>query len=138
MGSTSLDFIAWVDGFKTAMLDEKRMTADNIFSTYEQQFGQKLSFLEKMMIRLWLMQTRKTVQGTEPKVDAPFGGADLRNASFRPNGPSRTQPFRNLVRNIMDRPATLDRGFFCACRSLYLTAEKTGSGDNSMVPFATV
>jgi len=118
MGSTSLDFIAWVDGFKTAVLDEKRMTAKNIIDTYEQQFGKKLSFSEKMMIRLWLIQTRKAVQQTEPKIDAPFSGPDLRNASFMPNGPSRTQPFRNLVRNIMDRPATLDRGF-CKLPVLY-------------------
>ena len=118
MGSTSLDFIAWVDGFKTAVLDEKRMTAKNIIDTYERQYGKTLSFSEKMMIRLWLTQTRKAVQQTGPKVDEPFGGADLRNASFMPNGPSRTQPFRNLIRNIMDRPATLDRGF-CKLPVLY-------------------
>lgn len=111
MGSTSLDFIAWVDGFKTAVLDEKRMTPKAIFDVYEQQSGQKLSLSDKLMIRLWLQQTRKTVQGSEPKIDTPYGGADLRNASFMPNGPSRTQPFRNLVRNVMDRPALLDHGY---------------------------
>jgi hypothetical protein len=118
MGSTSLDFIAWVDGFKTAVLDEKRMTPAAIFDTYEQKFGKKLSLSEKLMIRLWLMQTRQTVQQAEPKVDDPYGGADLRNASFLPNGPSRTQPFRNLVRNVMNRPAMLDHGY-CKLPALY-------------------
>ena len=43
MGNTSLDFIAWVDGFKTAVLDEKRMTPKAIFDTYEQKFGRRCS-----------------------------------------------------------------------------------------------
>jgi hypothetical protein len=118
MGSTALDFIAWVDAFKTAMLDEKRMSADNVIDTYEREFHQSLSLSEKLMVRAWLAQTRKAIHESEPKVDTPYGGADLRNAAYMPNGPSRTQPFRNLVRNIMDRPAMLDRGL-CKFPVLY-------------------
>jgi len=118
MGSTSLDFIAWVDGFKTSVLDTKRMTADNIFDTYEREFGRKLDLSERLMIRLWLVQTQKAVEQSEPKIDSPYGGANLRDAALMPNGPSRTQPFRNLVRNIMNRPAALDRGF-CKLPVLY-------------------
>jgi hypothetical protein len=132
MGSTSLDFIAWVDGFKTAILDEKRMTPKAIFDAYQQQFGKKLSLSDQLMIRLWLSQTRTLVQEAEPKVDDPYGGADLRNAAFMPNGPSRTQPFRNLVRNVMDRPAMLDKGY-CKLPSLYEQQIRTwGQFDGSV------
>jgi len=132
MGSTSLDFIAWVDAFKTAVLDEQRMTPENIFATYEKESGRKLSLSEKLMIRLWLTQTRKTVKQLEPQVDNPYGGADLRNAELMPNGPSRTQPFRNLVRNIMNRPALLDRGY-CKLPVLYDQKDRTwGQFDGSV------
>ena len=73
MGSTSLDFIAWVDGFKTAVLDEKRMTPKAISDAYEKQTGKKLSLSDQLMIRLWLIQTRQTIQETEPKIDNPYG-----------------------------------------------------------------
>ena len=118
MGTLSLDFIAWVDAFKTSVLDEKRMTAKSLIDTYEREFHKSLGIAEKGMIAAWLMQTRKTVQGTLPRLDAPYGGADLRNASMMPNGPSRTQPFRNLVRNIMNRPALLDHGY-CKIPALF-------------------
>ena len=132
MGSTSLDFIAWVDGFKTAVLDEKRMTPKAIFDTYHQQYGKELSLSEQMMIRLWLSQTRGLVQKAQAQVDTPFGGVDLRNAAYMPNGPSRTQPFRNLVRNVMNRPAMLDRGY-CKLPSLYEQRNRTwGQFDGSV------
>jgi hypothetical protein len=118
MGTTSLDFIAWVDAFKTSVLDEKRLTAKSVSDAYERQFHKSLGPAEKGMIALWIRQTRKTVQGTLARYDAPYGGADLREASYMPNGPSRTQPFRNLVRNIMNRPALLDRGY-CKIPSLF-------------------
>jgi hypothetical protein len=118
MGSISLDFIAWVDAFKSALLDEKRLTVGAVTETYESQFHRPLSLSEELMIRLWLAQTRKTLKATLPKYDAPFSCADLRNSELMPNGPSRTQPFRNLVRNIMDRPAMLDRGL-CKFPVLY-------------------
>jgi hypothetical protein len=84
------------------------------------------------MIRVWLMQTRKTVQESEPKVDNPYGGADLRNAELMPNGPSRTQPFRNLVRNVMNRPAMLDHGY-CKLPTLFGQQDRTwGQFDGSV------
>jgi hypothetical protein len=118
MGTTSLDFIAWVDAFKSSVLDEKKLTAKAIFDRYEREYHKTLGLAEKAMISLWLNQTRKTVQGTQPRFDSPYAGADLRNAQMMPNGPSRTQPFRNLVRNIMNRPALLDHGY-CKIPSLF-------------------
>jgi hypothetical protein len=119
MGSPSLDFIAWVDAFKTAVLDEQRMTVDNLEAQYEKQHGRTFSVTEKVMIGAWLRELRGRLQDTLPSFDAPFSGPDLRDARFMSNGPGRTQPFRNLVRNVMDRPATLgDRGY-CKIPSLF-------------------
>jgi mono/diheme cytochrome c family protein len=111
MGSTSLDFIAWVDAVRSAILDEKRLTPATIENAWESRSGQQLGPLDKVMIQAWLSNARSRAQENLPKVDAPYGGAELRDSRFLPNGPSRTQPFRNLVRNIMDRPAHADRAF---------------------------
>ena len=111
MGSTSLDFIAWVDAVRSAVLDEKRLSVSTVADAWESQSGQKLGLLDKAMIQAWLSNTRSRAHANLPKIDAPYGGAELRDSRYMPNGPSRTQPFRNLVRNIMDRPAHSDRAF---------------------------
>ena len=118
MGTISLDFIAWVDAFKTAMLDEKRLTVHAITDEYQREYHKQLGPAEKAMVALWISQTRKIIKETLPRFDEPYGGADLRNSAMMPNGPSRTQPFRNLVRNIMNRPASLDRGY-CKIPSIF-------------------
>lgn len=119
MGSPSLDFIAWVDAFKVAILDEQRMNVDNLEAQYEKQYGRSFSVAEELMIGAWLREIRGRLEESLPRVDAPFSGPDLRDSRLMPNGPGRTQPFRNLVRNVMDRPATLgDRGY-CKIPSLF-------------------
>lgn len=111
MGSTSLDFIAWVDAVRSSVLDEERLHPAAIAEAYERRTGRRLGFLDRVMVRAWLAGARRTAKSNLPKVDAPYGRAELRDARYMPNGPSRTQPFRNLVRNILDRPAALDRAF---------------------------
>ncbi len=111
MGNTSLDFLAWGDAFRTAVLDEKRLNMKAITKTYEAKYHKSLGIMEKLMIRLWLSNIRQTVKASLPKSDAPYSGKDLRNAEFMPTGPSRTQPFRNLVRSIMNRPAASDKAY---------------------------
>jgi hypothetical protein len=111
MGSTSLNFISWVDAVRTAFLDEKRLTPAAIAQTYEAKYHKSLRIMEKLMIRLWLSNTRKTLKAALPKVDAPYSGKELINADLMSNGPSRTQPFRNLVRSVMNRPAATDKGY---------------------------
>ena len=109
MGSTSLDFIAWVDAVRSAVLDEERLQPATIAAAYERKTGERLGPLDRLMVRAWLVNARQIAKRNLPKVDAPYGGAELRDSRYLPNGPSRTQPFRNLVRNILDRPATHDR-----------------------------
>ena len=111
MGSTSLDFIAWVDAVRSAVLDEERLQPATIAAAYERKTGERLGPLDRLMVRAWLVNARQIAKRNLPKVDAPYGRAELRDARYMPNGPSRTQPFRNLVRNILDRPAAHDRAF---------------------------
>lgn len=110
MGSTSLDFIAWVDALRSSLLDE-RLTPAAIFTAYEEKTGEELGALDRLMVRMWLANARSRAGEALAKYDAPYDGAELRDARLMPNGPSRTQPFRNLVRNILDRPAHADRAF---------------------------
>jgi len=118
MGTISLDFIAWVDAFKTAVLDERRLTVAAIDDRYRAKYGRGLTLAESIMVRLWLASVRGTMTANLPKTDLPYHGAELRNAELLPNGPSRTQPFRNLVRNVLDLPAATDRAY-CKIPTLY-------------------
>jgi hypothetical protein len=111
MGNVSLNFIAWVDAVRTIVLDEKRMTPTTIATAYEAKYHKSLSLPDQLMIRVWLSTSRSLAKANVPKVDEPFSGEQLRDVTLMPNGPSRTQPFRNLIRSIMNRPATADKGY---------------------------
>lgn len=119
MGNYSVDFIGWVDAVRSSLLDEQRMTPDAIGEAYEKKFGQSLSFAEKAMIRVWLPGTQTFFRNNLPKYDEPFAGKDLRDSRLMPNGPARTQPFRNLIRLVLDRPATTGDYAFCKVPTLY-------------------
>jgi len=110
-GTNSGNFLAFVDALRTAVLDEERMTPAKIAEAYEKKFGHKPSLAERLIIRGWLMQIRSQFSENLPKYDDPFSGSELRDASNISVGPSRTQPFRNLVRLALDRPATADFGY---------------------------
>ncbi|MFQ4146003.1 hypothetical protein [Chlorogloeopsis sp. ULAP02] len=111
MGSTSLDLFAWVDAVKSSLLDDKRLTLTNIAQAYESKYDKQLGILEKATIAFWLSTARREVAASLPKWDNPYTGKDLRNPHLEPNGPGRTQPFRELVRFVMDRPGASDRSF---------------------------
>ena len=131
MGTTSLDFIAWVDAFKSAVLDE-RLTMAAISTKYREKTGESLGVLDGLMTRLWLADTRRALRENMPKTDRPYDGVELRESTLMPNGPSRTQPFRNLVRNVMDLPAATDHAF-CKIPTLYRQEDRTwGQFDGSV------
>ena len=133
MGNYSLDFIAWVDAVRSSLLDRDRMTVDAIARAYERKFSRPLSFADRFMVKAWLPGARKFFHDNLPKYDAPFGGMDLRDALLMPNGPARTQPFRNLVRLVLDRPATSGDNAFCKVPSLYEQGERQwGQYDGSI------
>jgi hypothetical protein len=109
MGNHTLDLFAWTDALEGALLDEERLTPQTIARKYAEKFGRPLGLTERLVIRLWLAGARQQLRATLPRWDAPYDGPQLRDANFMPNGPSRTQPFRELVRFTLDRPAAADR-----------------------------
>jgi mono/diheme cytochrome c family protein len=119
MGTTSLDFIAYFEVLRSSFLDEQRFTVRNIDTAYYRKFGRHLTLTEKLTIAAWIPGTRNFFKTNLPKYDDPFTGMDLRDSRYMPNGPSRTQPFRNLVRLIIDRPATTGDSAYCKIPSLY-------------------
>jgi mono/diheme cytochrome c family protein len=56
------------------------------------------------MITLWLRQVRNRLSAGLSRFDEPFGHGASRDPQFVPTGPTRTQPFRTLIRTVLDRP----------------------------------
>ena len=111
MGSTSLDFIAWVDALRTALLDEERLTMETIEEAYEKEFEESFGLMEGLMVRLWLTGIRSALKESNTRYDEPYHGAELRDAKLMVNGPGRTQPFRNPVRSVLNRPRCYRSGY---------------------------
>lgn len=110
MGNHSLDLFAWVDALLGSIADE-RLTLDSIDAQHNAQFGRPLTLAEKATTWLWLSQAQPGVRDSFAKWETPFTGPALRDSRDMPNGPSRTQAFRELVRLVLDRPATSDHSF---------------------------
>jgi mono/diheme cytochrome c family protein len=81
--------------------------------------GRDLTLAERVMVSVWLRDTRQALKANLSKYDEPFSGPELLDARFMPNGPARTQPFRNLIRNVMNRPATWGDHAYCKIPSIY-------------------
>ena len=101
-GNANLNLFAWIDAFQSAMLRES-ITVDQIVDEYTKQTGEKLSPTERLMVGAWFRTTRETVKEATEKFGTPFEGDDVLKANNIPTGPSRTQPFRTLVRRLMNR-----------------------------------
>ena len=105
-GNSSLNLFAWIDSLQKAMGDE-RLTVKTISDTYMQKPGrQPLTLSQRVMIGLWLRGFRKTLVEGFSKYDEPFGGDLSLTPECVPTGPDRTQPFRTIVRRVLDRPGT--------------------------------
>ena len=105
-GNSSLNLFAWIDSLQKAMMDE-RLTVKTISDTYVKKPGrQPLTVSQRAMIGLWLRGFRKTLSEGLPKFDEPFGGDLSLTPECVPTGPDRTQPFRTIVRRVLDRPGT--------------------------------
>ncbi len=121
-GSVSLNLFAWVDALQAALVERQpppdgqmidrdnpqpyRLTAEQIDTAYEQQTGATLRTAERAMIGLWLSQIRKRIEDAIPRYGEPFGNGLSRDEVITPTGPSRTQPFRVLIRSLVHRPGT--------------------------------
>jgi hypothetical protein len=105
-GNTSLNLFAWLDSLQAAALDEQKLTPQTIAEAYAKVNHRSLTFQERAMIGLWLRQFRNTLKEGVKKYDEPFGGEQSFQPEHVPTGPVRTQPFRTIVRRVLDRPAT--------------------------------
>lgn len=118
-GSISLNLFAWLDAFQASILAREapaagsvdpadpppyRLTVGVINDVYEKKFGRRLSLAERAMTELWLRQIRTRLTSGLPRFDEPYGEGRSRDPQVTPTGPTRTQPFRTLIRTVINRP----------------------------------
>jgi hypothetical protein len=111
MGNNSLDLFAWIDALQGAILDRERLTLAAIDRANRERFSEPLSAVEWLVVGQWLMTARGQLEVSVTKWDDPQAAANLRDPRFEPNGPGRTQAFRELARLILDRPGANDRAY---------------------------
>lgn len=121
-GNVSLNIFAWVDALQAAVIEREpspegqipdrnnpppyRLTADEIVEAYESETGTQLPASQRWMIGLWLSQLRERMEDSMPRYGEPYGGGRSRDEQVTPTGPMRTQPFRVLIRTLVQRPGT--------------------------------
>lgn len=119
-GSISLNLFSWIDAFQAAILAREplpagrepdpahpapyRLTTALVAEKYQAKTGRKLGLLERGMITVWLRQLRTRLNAGLPRFDDPFGNGRSRDPELVPTGPTRTQPFRTLIRTVLNRP----------------------------------
>jgi hypothetical protein len=117
-GSLSLNLFAWLDAFQASILARTapaesvdptdpppyRLTVGVINEVYDRKFGRRLSLAERTMTELWLRQIRTQLASGLPRFDEPYGQGRSRDPRVTPTGPTRTQPFRTLIRTVINRP----------------------------------
>lgn len=110
-GSQTADVIGFTDAFLNAVLDPD-LSAGKILDAYNQQCQGEASGLsgwvsdrvEAFFIDQWLAGVRAQARVNASKYDMPFHGAQIGDPDDIPTGPSRTRPFRSVVRNTLDLP----------------------------------
>lgn len=105
-GNSSLNLFAWIDSLQKAMMDES-LTVQKISDAYMRKPGrQPFTLSQRLMLAMWLRGFRNTLNEGLSKYDEPYGGAFSLTPECVPTGPNRTQPFRTIVRRVIDRPGT--------------------------------
>ena len=101
-GNVNLNLFAWIDSFQAAVLRDST-TSKAIAESYQRQTGEKLTATEGLMLSVWLTSAKAAFSQAEKKFGTPHEGLETLKSSNIPTGPCRTQPFRTLVRRLMDR-----------------------------------
>ena len=105
-GSQTLDLIAFSDAFSNAILDPN-LTSKTILEAYKNKCSERGAVpqvIEAFFIDQWLNALRQQLRDNETKYDMPHHGAELLDPADIPPGPSRTRPFRSVVRNTLNFP----------------------------------
>jgi cytochrome c5 len=108
------DLIGFSDALSSAILDNK-LTADAILSAYDKQcptrdtpavtgIGPLDRIVESYLIGAWLDGSREAMRKNAAKYDMAFSGHGLFKPDNIPTGPSRSRPFRSVIRNVLDLP----------------------------------
>jgi mono/diheme cytochrome c family protein len=121
-GSVSLNIFAWVDALQAALMERQppsggqiidranpppyRLTAEDIIAAYGRMTGHQLRTTERLMIQMWLTQLRTRIEANMVSYGEPYGNGLSRDETVTPTGPTRTQPFRVLIRELVHRPGT--------------------------------
>ncbi|MGH6923980.1 MAG: hypothetical protein ACRED5_09595 [Propylenella sp.] len=121
-GSVSLNIFAYVDALQAAIAEREPpadgamperenpppylLTAGRLIETYESETGNAVRLQDRLMIRLWLSQFRQRIEDAAQRYGEPFGHGRSRDEAVTPTGPTRTQPFRVLIRTLVHRPGT--------------------------------
>jgi len=117
-GSSSADVIAFSDALQQAVAIPA-LTPKLIQSTYAAKCGEHGDlwyrligrFIERYFISQWLDAFRKVNLADASKYDMPFHGKQLLDPDSIEAGPSRTRPFRSVIRNTLDLPAAHNSAF---------------------------
>lgn len=123
-GTQTADVIAFTDAFLSAVLDDGvradgGLSGARILAAYDKQcpgeaagpLGWIDRRIEVFLIDQWLSGARAQARINVSKYDLPYHGAQLGDPGDIPAGPSRTRPFRSVVRNTLDLPGATNRAF---------------------------
>jgi hypothetical protein len=129
-GNPSLNLFSWLDAFQAATLqklpipdpkdstkitgwnlpigvkEEDLLTAGRVADAYKRKFAKDLTELEQKVIEQWLGQLALQQAASLPRFDQPYGHGRSMDSKLVPTGPCRTQPFRTLVRTVLQRPGS--------------------------------
>ena len=124
VGNPNLNLLAFGEAFRGAMMAREGgpdspyvLRLDTIDAAQQARRGRGLSTAERAIVYLWLRGARAGELEFEKQVDDPFLPGQVLDPKFVPAGPLRTQPFRSLVRIVLERPGSSavanepDRGF---------------------------
>ncbi|HKO08960.1 MAG TPA: hypothetical protein VJ487_14710 [Alphaproteobacteria bacterium] len=111
VGTQTADVIGFTDAFLNAVLDPA-LNSKIILGAYDRQCpgeasgfrAQAARWVEAFFIDRWLSGVRAQTRENVTKYDLPYHGAELGSPDNIPTGPSRTRPFRSVVRNTLDLP----------------------------------
>jgi hypothetical protein len=110
VGTKSLDLFAWIEALQGAIRDD-RVTVAALDRAHRDHFGGPFTTVERLAIANWLSAARADLEDAATRYDDPLPTGVLRDSSAVPNGPGRTQAFRELARLILARPAADDRAY---------------------------
>lgn len=106
-GTQTADDIGFSDAYANAVLDPT-LTPAKILDQYEAQCPGQEGMVQRQVdaffIGKWLSALRTQLLSFTTMYDMPFHGTQLASPDNIPTGPSRTRPFRSVVRNTLDFP----------------------------------